>query len=280
MKHTIYADLDTMVFEGREKNYGAFQMRNKSNRILSRAMMIAMLLFLSLTGLPKVIKWINPGNVAPPEATVTDAMIDVDLPPLVREDKVEEPPLPPEIEKPKPEPPAAVKTIVFSVIEPSDVEDPDATILDMEDALVDTVLLGNTAVDGKGTDGTDIPWDDLLPKNGGGDGPIETKVKPDPKPDEFFIGEEPQPINMDAFKKAVGYPAMAVEATIEGKVIVRVLVDELGHYKKHIVLKDPHPILTSAVSDKLNTLRFTPGIQGNEPVKVWITLPVDFVLNN
>lgn len=280
MKHTIYADLDTMVFEGREKNYGAFQMRNKSNRILSRAMMIAMLLFLSLTGLPKVIKWIIPANVTAPEDVVSDAMIDVELPPLAREDKVEEPPLPPEIEKAKPEPPAAVKTIVFSVIEPSDTEDPDATILDMDSALVDTVLLGNTAVDGKGTDGTDIPWDDLLPKNGGGDGPLETKVLPDPKHTDFFVGEEPRPVNMEEFKKSVGYPAMAVEATIEGKVIVRVLVDELGQYKKHIVLKDPHPILTSAVSKKLNTLRFTPGIQGNQPVKVWITIPVDFVLND
>ncbi len=59
---------------------------------------------------------------------------------------------------------------------------------------------------------------------------------------------------------------------------MRVLVDKTGKYKKHVVLKDPHPILTKAVEKKLGKLQFTPGIQGGQPIKVWVTIPFDFKL--
>ena len=71
---------------------------------------------------------------------------------------------------------------------------------------------------------------------------------------------------------------MAKEAEIEGKVIVRVQVDKEGKYVKHLVIKDPHPILTKAVTDKINMLSFTPGIQAGKPIKVWVTIPFDFKL--
>jgi len=92
--------------------------------------------------------------------------------------------------------------------------------------------------------------------------------------------KEPTPINFEEIKKIIGYPAMAKEAEIEGRVIVRVLVDEKGNYIKHTVLKDPHPILTKAVTDKIDRLIFNPAIQNNKPIKGWITLPFHFSLLN
>ncbi len=282
MKHTIYADLDTMVFEGREKNYGAYHIRKEYNRILNRSMLIAMLLFLSLTGLPKVIKWIIPAEVTAPHDPEPDMMTEVtwtDLP-KEREKEIEEPPLPPEIEEKQPKIEEAVKTIMLTVIEPSPDEDPDLIVHEMDSLLIDDKAIGNLDQDGKDFDNRDIPWDDLLVDGPGGPGEVGPVFDDEPSPEDFFIGEDPRPINMDAFKESVGYPTLAVEAGIVGKVIVRVMVDELGFAKKHIVLKDPHPILTKAVSQKVNELRFTPGIQNNKPVKVWVTIPVDFVLNN
>ena len=282
MKHTIYADLDTMVFEGREKNYGAYEMRKKYNRILNRSMLIAMLLFLSVTGLPKVIKWIIPAGTEAPPPKGPDMIgpeVVLDLP-KERED-VEEPPLPPEIEEPKPVIEEQVKTIMLTVLEPSPDEDPDLIVHEMDSLIVDNAAIGDRDMDGVDFDNRNIDWDSLM-VGGPGDGPGEVGpvFEEDPKPGDFFAGEEPRPINMEEFKKTVGYPPMAVEAGIEGKVIVRVMVDELGYAKKHIVLKDPHPILTNAVAKKVTDLRFTPGIQGNKPVKVWVTIPIDFVLNN
>ena len=72
---------------------------------------------------------------------------------------------------------------------------------------------------------------------------------------------------------------MAKEAEIQGRVTLRVMVDKMGNYVKHIVLKDPHPILTRAVTEKIHLLKRTPGIQAGKPIKVWVTLPFNFELN-
>ena len=60
MSETIYADLDEIVFEGRSKEYGAYEMRKKYNRFLERSALIAFLLFVFFTGWPKISGWIFP----------------------------------------------------------------------------------------------------------------------------------------------------------------------------------------------------------------------------
>ena len=62
MKTPIYADLDKIVFEGRPQEYGAYQMRKRYNRYLTRAMLLAFLLFISITALPKMISWVSPSD--------------------------------------------------------------------------------------------------------------------------------------------------------------------------------------------------------------------------
>ena len=103
--------------------------------------------------------------------------------------------------------------------------------------------------------------------------------KEDPDPNQFVMVEkEPAPVNMEDIKKLIGYPPPAKEAEIEGKVVVRILVGADGKYVRHIIVKNPHPILTKAVEDKLPALSFTPGIQAGKPIKVWVTIPFDFKL--
>ncbi len=100
-----------------------------------------------------------------------------------------------------------------------------------------------------------------------------------PSPDEFVLLElEPAPLNMTELSGMIGYPRLAKEAEIEGKVIIRVLVDEQGNYVRHMIIKDPNPLLTNAVASKIHNLRFTPGIQKGKPIKVWVTIPFDFKL--
>jgi hypothetical protein len=101
----------------------------------------------------------------------------------------------------------------------------------------------------------------------------------DPLPTEFFGGVEPKPLNMEEVKRMIGYPPIAREAGIRGKVVVRVLVDQQGQYVKHEVIKDPHPILTNAVTSKLHFISWTQGKMDGEPVKVWVTIPFQFTLS-
>lgn len=266
MSETVYADLDEIVFEGREKSYGAYDMRKKYNRYLERAALIAALLFLFMTTFPKVWQWI-----APDFGDDTEELI---VTPIELTDLAQPPPLEEETPPPPPVAPPPVRAqIEFRV--PTPTADPveEETIKEMEELEESKADLGTADVEGT-TDGYD--FGDIDSK---GVEEVVVKEEKEVGPNEFVLLEkEPAPVNLDQLKGLIGYPPMAKEAEIEGKVIIRVQVDKNGHYVKHLVIKDPHPILTKAVTDKINMLTFTPGIQAGKPIKVWVTIPFDFKL--
>ena len=101
----------------------------------------------------------------------------------------------------------------------------------------------------------------------------------DPDPNAFILVErEPKPVNMDEVVRLIGYPPIAKEAEIEGRVFVRILVDETGHYKRHIVIRAVHPLLLRGVEQHLSKLQFTPAIQGGKAIALWTTIPFNFEL--
>ncbi len=96
-------------------------------------------------------------------------------------------------------------------------------------------------------------------------------------PNEFIlVDKEPVPLNLAEVNKMIGYPPEAVASKIEGNVIARILVDEKGNYMKHIIMIDPHPILTNAVESKISNLKFKPAMQFGNPIKLWHTIPFNF----
>ncbi|MDW3649563.1 MAG: TonB family protein [Bacteroidia bacterium] len=267
-KH-LKADLDDMVFEDRERNYGAYFLRKRYPKYLRIA--VGTVAFIALCGsfgplLAKSMGWIK-GKL---EIETKEVFIDITkLPPPPKSDELNEPPPPP----PPPER-RVIKQMSFPIPEPSpdpDLEDT-TTIHKLED-LVDQNLSF------KDVDGEDE--EEFFTGIGEGDEP-EVIVDPDPPSTVFgSADEEPVPINIKEIASLVGYPAVARQAEIQGKVIVRILVDKNGAYKKHKVLVDPHPLLTEAVEKHLDKLTFTPAIQGGRPIKFWINVPFDFrLLNN
>lgn len=88
----------------------------------------------------------------------------------------------------------------------------------------------------------------------------------------------PAPINMNEVQQVIGYPYAAIQANIEGYVILKILVDENGDYLKHIVLTSPHPILLKAVEEQVSNLKFTPAYQGGKTIKYWLVVPFKFKL--
>ncbi len=279
MNTPIYADLDQIVFDGRSKEYGAYQMRRRYNRVLSRAMIIAFLLFISITGLPKMIEWIRPDDVAEmgpidPGITVIE---NIEVP-----DRIDDPEEPIDIPAAPEVPTIREIAVVIPNPTPEDQLREEAVIAEMAD--LDSALVGLHNVDGDA--GKDYNWTDIPTGPGGPGGPGDDVVFEDPTDKEPGPGDwvnierEPQAVNMEDLKKLIGYPPMAKEAGIEGKVVLRVLIDKYGHYVKHVTLKEAHPILNNAVASKIDQLRMTPGIQGGKPIKVWVTLPFDFKLMN
>ncbi|MEY3444273.1 MAG: hypothetical protein RLZZ519_2554 [Bacteroidota bacterium] len=267
MSETIYADLDEIVFEGRSKEYGAYEMRKKYNRFLERSALIAFLLFVFFTGWPKISGWIFPESE---EVVEEFESIAVDLSNLPPPPPLDETPPPPPVEAP---PPVRAQ-IEFRVPTPKPDDEVEEETIEEMDKLEETKAdIGTETVEG--TTGA-YDFGDI---EGTGDEVVVVKEEKEVGPTDFVLLEkEPAPVNLDQLKGLIGYPPMAKEAEIEGKVIVRVQVDKNGQYVKHLVIKDPHPILTKAVTDKINMLNFTPGIQAGKPIKVWVTIPFDFKL--
>lgn len=78
----------------------------------------------------------------------------------------------------------------------------------------------------------------------------------------------------------IRYPAEAQENCVQGRVIVRFVVEKDGHISDVTVLRSVDPSLDKeAVRVIRNMPRWSPGKQGGEPVRVRYNVPVSFRLN-
>lgn len=78
----------------------------------------------------------------------------------------------------------------------------------------------------------------------------------------------------------IRYPAEAQENCVQGRVVVRFVVEKDGHISDVTVLRSVDPSLDKeAVRVIRNMPRWSPGKQGGEPVRVRYTVPVSFRLN-
>jgi TonB family protein len=77
------------------------------------------------------------------------------------------------------------------------------------------------------------------------------------------------------------YPETAQEAGIEGVVIVQAFIDDKGVVKETVIVKGiPNTGLDEAAIEALKTVRFTPAMQKDKPVGVWLSIPFQFRLDN
>jgi TonB family protein len=104
--------------------------------------------------------------------------------------------------------------------------------------------------------------------------------------DEPFVVVEEMPMYPGgdaALLKFVGentqYPAEAKRDSIQGRVIVRFVVNTDGNTEGISVLKGVHPLLDNEAVRVVSLLTgFKPGTQGGKPVNVWYMVPITFTL--
>ncbi len=104
----------------------------------------------------------------------------------------------------------------------------------------------------------------------------EEKKETDPDIDAFIPVEKYPEIVVAAQPQ---YPEMAKRAGIEGKVYVKVLIDKEGKPKKAVVIKTDAEIFNDAAIEAAMKSIFTPALQNNKPISVWIVIPYKFRLN-
>lgn len=84
---------------------------------------------------------------------------------------------------------------------------------------------------------------------------------------------------LDFLKNNTKYPEEAKVQKIEGRVIVRFIVGSDGYVGGVSVLKGVHTLLDAEAIRVVGSLeKFTPGMQGGNPVDVWYMCPVTFSL--
>ena len=276
MPRFIKADLDDMVFEGKNRDYGAYYLRKHYGKYLLSAALIGVLAFSFGMYIPAIGEYFGKNKADEDKKSFKAVELSLEnLPPPPPPDDEPVPPPPPKVDLPPPK----LRTVAFRIPEPKpkeeiqDEEQEVVTIAELEEAP----NIGLEDIEGEETGFIDIP------DEGDGNAPAVVIEESEPEPDfnEFvFVSQEPEPINMDDVKELIGYPEVAREANIEGKVVVRILVGKDGKYLKHRIIKKAHPMLAEAVGNHISKLKFTPALQGNQPIKFWVNVPFNFQLIN
>lgn len=117
----------------------------------------------------------------------------------------------------------------------------------------------------------------------------ELPPPPPPPPSEsgdevpmFVPYDEPPKIigGMAALRAALTYPELAKKAGIEGRVIIAVLVDEKGTPLKTKIMKahGGNVGFEEEAIKALMKMKWKPAYQRDKPVKVWVSIPVEFRL--
>ncbi len=100
-----------------------------------------------------------------------------------------------------------------------------------------------------------------------------------PPPDFVAYDKAPQPINLEQIQRSVTYPEIALKLRIEGDVWLKMWVDKKGDVRKVILVKSLYPPLDSIAIEAYKNLKFTPAMQRDIPVDVWVSMPFRWRIN-
>ena len=263
------ASLDDIVFEGRNKAYGAYVLRRLYQRHVTRALIVATALFLLLVSFPLISQYLKDKMPKEPakQLKVNELM---DAPPL---DDTKPPPPPPPPEAPPP-PPPKLTTIKFTPpVVKKDEEVKKQEVPDQEELKEKTVA--TVTVQGN----TNAP--DLSELSGEGtkvvEEVVETKVYTYVEQMPQLPGGGGNGAIVAAIQKAVKYPALALRNQVEGRIFVSFTVNPQGEVSDVKVVKGLGSGLDEETVRAVKTLpKFIPGKQNGRAVSVSFTVPITF----
>lgn len=118
---------------------------------------------------------------------------------------------------------------------------------------------------------------------GDGSGNNFSEGKIEPEKIVYFVAVDRMPVPVGgerAIQLKIIYPALAKKNKIEGIVYIRAFIDEYGRVQKTAVDKGIGFGCDEAAQKAVKSTRFQPGYLNNRPVKVQISIPVQFKLQN
>jgi protein TonB len=100
------------------------------------------------------------------------------------------------------------------------------------------------------------------------------------KGQEKELDKYPAPIGgIEAIMKKVVYPEKAKEEKLQGKVLVKAVIDEKGNVENASIEKGVSQLLDDAAVKAIKEVKFTPGEKNGKKVKAEVIIPVKFKLS-
>jgi protein TonB len=270
-KKILDADILDIIFEGKNKEYGAYELRKSYNKrlmtaIIGTAAIIALLfvghLLSNISGGPKKA------------AMVVD---DVQLEDVKTEKKdLPPPPPPPKVEPPKVE---MAKFTPPKIVKDNEVKQEEKP---PEQEKLEDTKIGTVNQEGVKDDGITAP-----PVSDAGKGVVEAPKKDDEDYDKTFTKVEIEsefPGGSAAWlrylNKNLRYPDDAVNNEIQGTVVVQFIVDKEGNVSDVTAVSGPDNggLREEAVRVIKKSGKWTPAVQNGRQVKSYKKQPIVFKL--
>jgi len=247
---------DDIVFEYRNKEYGAYRLRKNYNRNVIIALFIGVVIMATAIITPYLNAKALESRQKRAERQVDIQMENLDTP----NETVAPPPPPPPPPQDVVQQARYVPPVVVDSIKPEEAQQ----LMTADEAQVEV----------RNEEVVEVVEQ------------VKEEVQEEePEPEPFVVVEEmPMFPGGDAellkyIAEHTNYPEVAKENNIQGRVIVRFCVTSKGGVNQVSVLKGVDPELDAEAVRVVNSLPpFKPGKQGGKPVPVWYMVPITFTL--
>ena len=269
------ADVLDIIFEGRNKEYGAYELRRSYPKRMLTALIAAGVLLALLFVAYMVANKMN-------ETDTTEMVVqDVQLEEIKKEDPRPEPPPPPP--PPKPEPPKVemAKFTPPKIVKDEEVKEDEKP---PEVEKLEETKIGTINQEGIKDEGIVAP-----PVSDAGKGVIEAPKKDETDYDQTFTKVEiesdypgGQGAWMRYLNKTFRYPDQAVEQEIQGTVVVQFIVDKEGNVSDVEAISGPKEggLREEAIRVIKKSGKWTPAVQNGRQVKSYKKQPITFRLQS
>jgi periplasmic protein TonB len=249
-----FPSFDDIVFDKRNKEYGAYDLRKK----YSRTVMISTIIGIIIISTAVIVPYIRAKSLAQIALRDANEVIADMANNLQQEEAVAPPPPPP--------PPPAEQQVVIKYVAPvvvDSVKPEDHTLMSTDEQVETTVNAEVVEVQEA----------------------VQEEVQEEAEQQVFVVVEEMPSFpggDVELFKfiyDNIQYPEIAKENNIQGKVILRFCVTSKGTVDQVSVTRGIDPSLDEEAIRVIKMLPlFKPGKQGGKPVNVWYSLPISFQL--
>ena len=271
-----------LIFEGKNKDFGAYTLRRNSDKRhnLSVLYVLIGLIVVLIIGVfyGMYSDYRREQRELELQAQLEQQLAQMEAEAQEEEVQEEEPQAVEEPQREEALPEEILNTIKDTEIAIAADEEVVEDITSKDDVAESTAAAGATTFD-QGTDNLNVVREHK-------EEIIVEEKRPEPVKDESFTAVEQMPQFpggdgelLKYIATHIKYPTMAAENNIQGRVVVKFVVNKDGNVGDVVVIRGKDPDLDKEAQRVVKSLpKFIPGKMNGQSVSVWYTLPINFKL--